>query len=125
MKVYPGMQPAKTYLEGRVQPRLVHKASGQMFVLVRDDVKENGRLYIAPQGMITSMRSILPEEIAEYFEWYVEPSDRPKPDIVVETADQTSQPITEETVQENIKAKKKAGRPKGKKDSKPRTKKAK
>lgn len=114
---FPSMKPAKVILESVSQPKLVHKSSGQVFVVVRDDVKENGKLYIAPVGAITSMKSIRPEEVKEFFEWYTEPSQRPKADVEVNTSDLASPPTTQESVEASMKPKSR-GRPKGSKNKK-------
>jgi hypothetical protein len=112
----------KTNLEQALLPKAVHKGTGQVFILVRDDVKANGKLYLAPVGQMTSMRSIRPDEFKENFEWYVDPKDRPQPPREVFTAPLTPEGTTQESVQASIEAstKKKGGRPKGSKDTKPR-----
>lgn len=100
------------------QPRLVEKETGEIFILVRDDVAENGKLYVAPYKDMTSMRSIRPEAFKERFEWYVEPQDRPVPVSETTTVEQSSVPLTAETVEKKLKPR--GGRPKGAKDKKPR-----
>lgn len=75
----PGLQPPPTVMQNSIQPKAIEKSTRQVFVVVRDDVAANGKLYIAPLGMMTSMRSIKPDEFKEKFEWYVPPSDRPIP----------------------------------------------
>ena len=98
--VIPGAPQVKQIVQAGTQPKLVEKSTGELYMLVRDDVSENGKLYVAPLGMMTSMHSIKPEQFFERFEWYVEPGDRPIPEI--------------------SKPHKKGGRPAGSKDKKPR-----
>lgn len=122
---FPGMKPPKTVVQGVSQPKLVEKATGQVYILVRDDTAVNGKLYVAPIGMMTSMRSIRPEVLKENFEWYVELKDRPVPAIEVESTEISSVPLTQEEVDAAVAAifdapKKSRGRPKGAKDKKKR-----
>lgn len=136
---FPGMRPPKTVVQGVSQPKLVERSTGQVYILVRDDTAVNGKLYIAPIGMMTSMRSIRPEVLKENFEWYVELKDRPVPVREVDATEMSSVPLTEEEVDAGVAAifdtpeaveaaveaitdppKKRGGRPKGSKDTKKR-----
>lgn len=119
--IFPGMRPPKTVVQEVSQPKLVERVTGQIYVLVRDDTAVNGKLYIAPIGMMTSMRSIKPEVLKEDFEWYVEPRDRPVPASETEVAEINSVPLTEESVEVPAPTPKKSGgRPLGSKDKKKR-----
>lgn len=113
----------KQNLDQALLPKAVNKHTGQVFILVRDDVKANGKLYLAPVGRMVEMRSIKPDEFKENYEWYVEPADRPQPTREVFSAPLTQEQTTQESVQASLDAsypKKKGGRPKGSKDTKPR-----
>ena len=96
----PGLQPPPMVMQNTVQPKAVQKSTGHLYVVVRDDVAANGKLYIAPVGMLTSMRSIRPEEFKEQFEWYLPPSERPTPARVIAANDTQQQPLTAEKAQE-------------------------
>jgi hypothetical protein len=119
--VYPGAPQVKQVVQGVHQPRLVEKGTGKIFLLVRDDVSVNGKLYVAPINRMTSMFSIKPDAFKERFEWYVEPSERPIPVDALSITDITApQQLTQEGVEQSVR--KKGGRPKGSKDRKPRAK---
>jgi hypothetical protein len=91
------LAPPPTVMQNSTQPKAIEKATGQVFMVVRDDVAANGKLYIAPLGMLTSMRSIKPEVFKENFEWYVPPADRPLPVVREIPANNTQQqPLTPE-----------------------------
>ena len=100
---------AKTPIQSETRPQLVEKSTGQLYLLVRDDTAANGKLYVAPIGMMTSMTSLRPEAFKERFEWYVAPGDRPVPVDAI-----TVREIPGEFV------KNKGGRPRGSKDKRPR-----
>lgn len=103
-------------------PRLVEKSTGQLFTLVRDDVKVTGVLWVAPVGMTTSMQSTTPELFKERFEWYVDPKDRPLPTESAPPLDgETVETGAEvEAVSETSVFRNKGGRPKGARDKQPR-----
>lgn len=106
MAFFPGQQVPKTVLRGESRPRAIRKETGEMFLLVRDDTAVNGKLYIAPIGAMTSMRSIRPDQFKAEFEWYVEPKDREVPVREVDVQNQmftNVTPTTQEVVdQANI-----------------------
>jgi len=96
--VLPGLEPPTIPLQNRSQPKAIEKASGQVFVIVRDDVAANGKLYIAPIGMMTSMRSIKPEEFRENFTWYTPTEDRPLPVREIAANDTQQLPLTPDSI---------------------------
>ena len=119
--VFPGAPQVKQILQGVPQPKLVDKKTGEMFLLIRDDVEANGKLHVAPIKHMTSMFSIKPEQFKERFDWYVEPKDRPIPvEAMTVTEVTASQELTEDNVERSVRNK--GGRPKGSKDKKPRAK---
>jgi hypothetical protein len=101
------------------QLKLVEKSTGQIFLLLRDDVAVNGKLHVAPIKHMTSMFSIKPEEFKERFDYYVEPKDRPVPIEAMTVTELTAaQELTPEGI--NRSTRPKGGRPKGSRDTKPR-----
>lgn len=114
-----GMPSTKVILQNVTQPKVIEKATGKTFILVRDDVEANGKLYIAPQGMLTSMKSIKPAEFMERFAWPDVPVDTSGPVAETTTADIVSQPLTQEAVEQSTRQRR-GGRPKGSKDKQPR-----
>ena len=119
MTVFPGAPQVKEIMQGVQQPKLVDKQTGEMFMLVRDDVSANGKLYVAPLKHITSMFSIKPAAFKERFDYYIEPKDRPLPvEAMTVTEVAVAQELTPATVEESTR--RRGGRPKGSKDTKPR-----
>lgn len=114
--------PRKVMVGKISQPKLVEKATGQLYLLVRDDVEANGKLYVAPMGMMTSMISVKPDVFKERFEWYVDPQDRSVPVMKNPVGATDVEPLTKEQVEKSLATKPKGGRPKGSKDTKPRKK---
>jgi hypothetical protein len=105
---------------------LVEKATGNMFVLVRDDVSVTGNLWVAPSGALTSMEPITPEKFQERFDWYVSPQNKALAEELAGGPVGPLVPFDQATdvpatgVPEPVQAKNKGGRPKGSKDTKPR-----
>lgn len=116
---YPSLQQAKQIISSVPQPRLVDKQTGELFLLIRDDVSVNGKLWIAPQSHMTQMFTVKPEAFKERFDWYVEPKDRPVPvEATTVTEINQDQTLTQEAVEKSTR--RKGGRPRGSKDTKPR-----
>lgn len=117
--VFPGAPQVKQIVQSIQQPRLVDKKTGEIYLLVRDDVAINGKLYVAPIKHMTSMFSIKPQQFKERFDWYVEPKDRPVAVDALTITDVTApQQLTPDGVERSVRNK--GGRPKGSKDKKPR-----
>ena len=119
--LFPGAPQVKQVIQSVPQLKLVDKRTGEMFLLVRDDVAANGKLHVAPIKHMTAMFSIKPEQFKERFDYYVEPKDRPVPiEAMTVTEVTASQGLTAEAVEHSVRNK--GGRPKGSKDRKPRAK---
>jgi len=121
MTVFPGAQQAKQIMGQVPQLKLVDKTTGELFLLMRDDVAENGKLQVAPIKHMTSMFSIRPEAFKERFDYYIEPKDRPVPVEALTITELTAQQeLTPEGVEKSTR--RRGGRPRGSKDRQPRKK---
>jgi hypothetical protein len=89
--------------------RIIEKATGHIWVLVRDDAKTTGFVYAAPQDAMTSMVPFTPEQFVDQFDWYVTTEERMQ-----------AVAIDKEQIKETPNPRNRGGRPKGAKDKKPR-----
>lgn len=117
---FPGALPEKTIMGDQAQPRLVEKATGHVFVLVRDDTATTGKLHVAPLGLLTSMQSVKPADFKERFDWYTPPSEREVPvrEVMAGPVNdiRSEAEQTEEVTAAVATVRKRAGRPKGSRD---------
>ena len=113
---------ARTPIQASSQPRIVEKESGELYVLVRDDVMATGFLWISPVGALTSMIPVTPPQFEERFEWYVDPKNKAFAEEMAGGPVGPLTPFPDQDVAPEMPAppKNRGGRPKGSKDKQPR-----